>query len=420
MAPPAPTASGDSGDSIDMLFDKGNDVEQERSTERDDDVLKETIAKDVPEIVVEETKKKRKSKAVGDASGSTHPPKRLREDFHAATSDIGGKSLAAIRGLIPEDSSVSELNLWTRPLVSRSSVADVLVVTTVATTTIAADVFAIPPPQVRVVSGSPASVGGAKKNVASTSKLDEPATSSDSFYAAQYLDSETLHNIYIPKCKVTNDYVLNDPLIRLREQVSVVEVADAIKGNELRDLKEMNFSLEGEKDILSEKVTTLESVTALKETEVVSLEYKRGGLVNQISSLESTFELFKQQMEAMQDEQAIASRNRVMELDAQLLEIAAHLAEEFYPRFFITISRRRWILTHGLKLVLLKCLQSSEYYRVLGQAIGCAINKGIQDGLKAGVDHGKSRRDLFVIKAYDPFAESKYIDAVDFSLLTEL
>ncbi|GJX01944.1 hypothetical protein Tco_0185857 [Tanacetum coccineum] len=242
--------------------------------------------------------------------------------------------------------------------------------------------------------------------------------------------------------------------IRLREQVSVVEVVDAVKGNELRDLKEMNFALEGEKYILSEKVTTLESVTALKETEVasliaqvaqltfdlsgsqfscdelnskvVSLEYERGGLVNQISSLESTFELFKQQMEAMQDEQAIASRNRVMELDAQLLEIAAHLAEEFYPRFFITISRRRWILTHGLKLVLLKCLQSSEYYRALGQAIGCAANKGIQDGLKAGVDHGKARRDLSVIEAYDPFAESKYIDAVnalgavDFSLLTEL
>ncbi|GKC46112.1 hypothetical protein Tco_1063834, partial [Tanacetum coccineum] len=69
---------------------------------------------------------------------------------------------------------------------------------------------------------------------------------------------------------------------------------------------------------------------------------------------------------------------------------------------------------------------SSEYYRALGQAIGCAINKSIQDGLKAEVDHGKARRDLSVIEAYDPFAESKYIDdvnalgAVDFFVLTEL
>ncbi|GKG14892.1 hypothetical protein Tco_0354492, partial [Tanacetum coccineum] len=69
---------------------------------------------------------------------------------------------------------------------------------------------------------------------------------------------------------------------------------------------------------------------------------------------------------------------------------------------------------------------SLEYCHALGDAIGCAINKGIQDGLKAGVDHGKAGRDLSVIEAYDPFAESKYIDAVnalgavDFSMLTEL
>ncbi|GKD11064.1 hypothetical protein Tco_1190749 [Tanacetum coccineum] len=60
------------------------------------------------------------------------------------------------------------------------------------------------------------------------------------------------------------------------------------------------------------------------------------------------------------------------------------------------------------------------------KAIGCAVNKGIQDGLKARVDHGKARRDLAVIEAYDPSAKAKYIDAVnalgavDFSLLSEL
>ncbi|GKD86802.1 hypothetical protein Tco_1357956, partial [Tanacetum coccineum] len=123
------------------------------------------------------------------------------------------------------------------------------------------------------------------------------------------------------------------------------------------------------------------------------------------SSLECVFELFKGRMEAMQDEQAMVLGNRVAELDTQLLEM---------------------ILTRGLKLVLLKCLQSSEYCHALGQAISCAINKGIQDGLKAGVDHGNARRDLFVIKAYDPSAEAKYIDVVnalgtiDFSLLSEL
>ncbi|GJU50193.1 hypothetical protein Tco_1219748 [Tanacetum coccineum] len=111
-------------------------------------------------------------------------------------------------------------------------------------------------------------------------------------------------------------------------------------------------------------------------------------------------------MEATQDEQAKVLGNRVAELDAQLLEMVAHLDEEFYPRFLTSISGRRWIWTHG--------------------AIGCAVNKGIQDGLRAGVDHGKAGRDLSVIESYDPSMKAKYINVVnalgtvDLSLLFEL
>ncbi|GKE70128.1 hypothetical protein Tco_1528200 [Tanacetum coccineum] len=186
--------------------------------------------------------------------------------------------------------------------------------------------------------------------------------------------------------------------IHLRSQLSVVEVADTAKSTELRDLKERNFALEREKDAMSEKVTTLESMTTSKETELASLtaqvvqltsdlslfklsrnelsfkvaflESERDMLADQRSSLESAFKLFKGRMEAIQDEQATVLGNRVAELDAQLLEMAAHLDEE--------------------------------------------------------VDHGKAGRDLFVIEAYDPSTEAKYIDVmnalgtVDFSLLSEL
>nr|GEZ73144.1 hypothetical protein [Tanacetum cinerariifolium] len=152
--------------------------------------------------------------------------------------------------------------------------------------------------------------------------------------------------------------------IRLRGQLSVVEAADATKSNELKDLKEKNFMLEGEKDVLFEKFMTLESVAALKETElasltaqvvqltsdlfgfqlsrdelsskVASLESEKDRFADQSSSLESSFELFKGCMEAMQDEQATT----------------------------------------------------------------------------LGVDHGKAGRDLSIIKAYDPSVEAKYIDVV--------
>ncbi|GKC62410.1 hypothetical protein Tco_1095008 [Tanacetum coccineum] len=433
LDPPVTAASGDSGDSIDKLFDEGDDAGQEHSVERDDNVLEETIAKDVLE--------------------------RLREDNHATTFITGGKSLATICSLIPEGSnvssgiaeprddvladSVSKLNLRTgtpskRYVISsddsyhsesrsevnffaRSAVADTPVMTIVVTTTVAADASVVQVSKDKVGSenletfGDFTSDGGANVNAASSLKLNEPTTSY-SFYASQDLDSETPHNIYVPKWKVTNDSVLDDPyvccdltdrlappalfsqlrsmdydqlytefnvgaarqmclgaevrmraehtleqkdrlddkcaeqttflsdkdveiahlrsllslketeaaeVVHLRSQLSIVEAADAAKNAELRDLKERNFALEGEKDALSEKVATLED-----------------RLADQCSSLESAFELFKERMEAMQDEQATILGNRVAELDAQLLEMAAHLDEEFYPRFLTTISGR--------------------------------------------------------------------------------
>ncbi|GJX49751.1 hypothetical protein Tco_0276596 [Tanacetum coccineum] len=499
LVPPTSAASGSSNDSIDKLFDDGNDVGREHPTERDDDVLAETIAKDVSEVVVEKTKKsKRKRKATRDASSCV------------------SSEVAKPRDDGPKD-SVSGLNLQTRPpsmryVVSyddshhlgsrsevnsfaRSPVADAPVMTVAVTTTIVVDVSVVPVSKGRVKSGNlenfrdSVSAGGANANVASSSKLNEPATSSDSFYASQDLDSETLHRIYVPKWKVTNDSVLGDPCIchdlkdrlatptllsqlramdfdqlytefnvgvtrqmclgaevRMRaehtleqkdkledkcaEQAALLSEKDA----EIADLKSLlslkeaesveAIQLEEEKNVLSKKVTTLESLSHDElSSKVASLESEKDSLADQRSSLESAFELFKGRMEAMQDEQEKVLGNRVADLDAQLLEMAAYLEEEFYPRFLNTISGRRWILTHGLKLVLLKCSQSCEYLYVLGETIGCAINKGMQDGLKARIDHGKAGRDLSVIKAYDPSAEAKYVDAVntlrtvDFSLL---
>ncbi|GKF53053.1 hypothetical protein Tco_0159963 [Tanacetum coccineum] len=114
--------------------------------------------------------------------------------------------------------SVSGLNLRTRPshvryVVSsddshhsgsyseatyfvRSLIADAPVVTVAVTTTVVADVAAIPGLKARVESknlkniGDSASAGGANANAASILKLNKPSTSSDSFYASQSLDTK--------------------------------------------------------------------------------------------------------------------------------------------------------------------------------------------------------------------------------------
>ncbi|GJU13939.1 hypothetical protein Tco_1136335 [Tanacetum coccineum] len=200
--------------------------------------------------------------------------------------------------------------------------------------------------------------------------------------------------------------------IRLRGQVALVEAAKAAQVNELNGLKERTTALEGQ-------VATLESAVVIKDTELVSsnaqitkltqdlsnfqlscdelsvkvasLEFEKDKLVGQVSTLEATcsglrdevsgYKLFKEHIEAVQDEQVRVLSDRVAVLDSELMEMALHIDEEFYPRYLTTIAGRRWILGRGLKLTVMKCLQSPKYLAALGGVIGRAIDKGMQDGL---------------------------------------
>ncbi|GJX96722.1 hypothetical protein Tco_0352520 [Tanacetum coccineum] len=229
--------------------------------------------------------------------------------------------------------------------------------------------------------------------------------------------------------------------ISLRGQLSVVEAADDAKGTKLRDLKEKNFALEGEKNSLSDRVEALESAAASKEVEMASLSFqvsnlsadlsgfrlsrdelnskvaylesKRDCLAAQKGSLESAVELFKEQVEKMHDEQMGVLSECIAAIDFDLMEMALHKDFEFYPRFLTTIAGRRWILSRGLNLVLTKCLSSPEYLSAMGEAIGRAIDKGMQDGLAVGIEHGTAIRSFTDVAAFNPSAENDYVAAIN-------
>ncbi|GJU79446.1 zinc finger, C6HC-type containing protein [Tanacetum coccineum] len=367
----------------------------ENSAERDD-VQEEVVAKDDSEVVVEKPQKKRKRKVIGDASSFALPPKRLRDDYQSLPFRTGGKSLTAFLSIVPDDSiipsdatrpavtasvtptpdvetvdSVSELNLRTRPshvrhVVSSDSslhldsyseaaslvrsVADAPVVTVAVTTTIDANIAAGSKAKdvLREIehTGDSASAGRLEADAVSISKLKQPSISSDSFYASQSLDTETLHRVYVPRWKVTNDSVLDDPYvcrdmtdraevrmraehtvekkneledkcagqanllskrdteiahlksllslkeaeameaISLRGQLAALKAADASKSAKVRALKEKNFALEGEKNALCERVEALESVAASKEIELTSLSSQVSKLTADLSGFQ--------------------------------------------------------------------------------------------------------------------------------------
>nr|GEY27426.1 putative transposase (putative), gypsy type [Tanacetum cinerariifolium] len=81
----------------------------------------------------------------------------------------------------------------------------------------------------------------------------------------------------------------------------------------------------------------------------------------------SGYERLKEQIEEFQDVQTNIVNDKVAQLDADLLEMALHMEEKFYPHFLTTTLRA---------------------------AISRVIEKGMQDELSAGIDHGKAGRNL--------------------------
>ncbi|GKB88934.1 hypothetical protein Tco_0961206 [Tanacetum coccineum] len=167
--------------------------------------------------------------------------------------------------------------------------------------------------------------------------------------------------------------------LRLCAQVESAEQAHA---HEMNALQRENIPLEKEKATLAGKVTKLQSLASDKEHKladsnnaIASLQSEKSGLVNQ-------------------DAQAKVLDDRVTKLNDDFIETCLHLEEKFYPHLLTTISDRRWLLTHGMKLAIVKCLNSSEYLNALGGGISRAIEKGMQDGLAASINHGKAGRSL--------------------------
>nr|GEY11769.1 hypothetical protein [Tanacetum cinerariifolium] len=244
------------------------------------------------------------------------------------------------------------------------------------------------------------------------------------------LNSETMHQVFVPQWNVLNNSLLDDydvsrefvdhlaPLalfsqiqyclserkrlesecekqasfLKARDdEVSTAEATEKMHASEIDALKHRNVSFKNKKESLDEKVTKLQSSVfakdlKLKDLNVVvsSLRSQKDGHVDQ----DSGYERLKEQVEEFQDVQINIVNDKVAQLDAGLLEMALHLEEKFYPHLLTTISGP------------------------LGSAISHAIKKGMNDGLSVGIDHGKAGRNLADIVAYNPATEANYNSAL--------
>ncbi|GKB62032.1 hypothetical protein Tco_0918218 [Tanacetum coccineum] len=178
-------------------------------------------------------------------------------------------------------------------------------------------------------------------------------------------------------------------ILKLKSELAEKEAEAA----EVIRLRDQVSSLSEEKSALTAKVSAIK-ITVTQKYYDISL------LKSHATSLASTLDDAKEQ-------QAQELYNRVAKLKAHVMDVSGHLEGELYPTYLTTLAGRRWLLTHGIQLALLKCLKSFEYQGYLGHALG------MQEGIEAGHEYRIARRSLSVVDAYNPeAAKARYVDVV--------
>ncbi|GKD42272.1 hypothetical protein Tco_1266917 [Tanacetum coccineum] len=341
---------------------------------------------------------------------ASHPPKRLRADYGTTSgSATGGKSPSVLNScpLVEAENhtdSVDGSSLRTVGPSTSSSAAPVMTeattVTTIATTV-----------------AIPADVGKDKSaphlSVFCSSSSSEKTDDFSLFYRSLAEEKDCLLG-----AKDTEIEELKSQLLKAKEEsVEVVQLRARVS------------SLEATEGSLRGEVASAKEHNGLIEQECGSLKLKVHGLETYSADLREKLEMYEgslKRLEEFQDNLMRPLKTRLTEIDADFTRCCIRFQESFHPHLLNIVAGRRWLLTHGMKLLMDKCLNSTEYMEALGHAFGRAIEKGMQEGLAAGIEHGQANRCLTDLEAYIPSAEVDFNSAVrdlrdlDFLLLQEL
>nr|GEX34399.1 transposase (putative), gypsy type [Tanacetum cinerariifolium] len=340
---------------------------------------------------------------VADADGPSHPPKKLREDYGALggafTADkspadsvpgLNHRTIGAPqRFVISSDSShhfdvdIAEAEADS---IVRSSAPAIATVTTM-TATIDADATTT------IALVAPSLFGVV---LSSTGRTDSVLGGFSDVSSSDFLIGG-IRTVVDPDFDLQKVYLFTEFNVGAARQISLNAEAELlkIKDGEIESLKAQLLLKEAEateairlrtevfkfesvdQSLRSEEqeVTDLDAqVTAVKlqnDNLVHELEISSAGLQEKVVAYEG----FVSQLEKFQDEKLEEVNEKFNKLCVDFVDMALHLEEKFYPHLLNTISGRRWLLTYGMELAVVKCLNLTEYLSALGAAISKAVEK---------------------------------------------
>nr|GEZ20037.1 transposase (putative), gypsy type [Tanacetum cinerariifolium] len=209
-----------------------------------------------------------------------------------------------------------------------------------------------------------------------------------------------------------NEEFLNQYNTTLTRQVAM--------GSQLREkhIKNLEALLEDEADI--KDIAEAKNVELVKEFESLCVQFSdlqvsNHQLSQQVSTLQAQVtgeERIKAAFEEFKKYEDDRVSSRCAKIDARLDALSIDFDEELYPHMLTVIASRRWVIEHGLRIAIMKCVEPTELRQVFVDVVSAGIAKGMSEGLKHGVDHEKDNVDLVAIEAYNPEADTKYVAAL--------
>nr|GEY52777.1 hypothetical protein [Tanacetum cinerariifolium] len=365
---------------------------------------------EVPVVVAKKPKVQRKRKTADGASGSSHPPKKLREDHgisgHVGAS-TGGKSLAAIQELFEQSTLNVEVGVTATAIVPfvTSSVTPIPESGDDGPTdsVFVANLQTQPPYERFVISSDPyhdSSANAANNEVTFVvrSSLPPPPLMTAAIATTYCLDYEQLfakfnvgvarqaclcakvrlrseHN-YTEMKKFERRCVRLTVLLKDRDaKVASLKAQLSLKEAEAAEAIQLH-ALEGQ-------VAALVSATAIKDVELASFNTQIVNLTQELSNFQLSC-----------DKMRIKAASLVSEKDNLISQVSTLEGTCF-----------------GLR-------DEVSDYKLFKEQIEMVQDD--QDGLAVCIDHGKAKRGLTEVVAYNPAAEANYVAAVPWLRLQKL
>ncbi|GKE58964.1 gypsy type transposase, partial [Tanacetum coccineum] len=202
------------------------------------------------------------------------------------------------------------------------------------------------------------------------------------------------HSERMPRCgrpDSTTGIARQDQRIQVREEEikkldqeikSLKTVETEVHGlyNQARNLETL---FEAEVDM--KKAVEAKNVGPAKELEslraqFVDLQVSNNQLFEQVSTLQTQVtgeERIKAAFEEFKKYKDNRVSSRCAEMDERLDALSIDFDEELYPHMLTAIAGRRWVIRHGLRLAVMKCVESRKLRQVFANVVFAGIAKGM-------------------------------------------